>query len=327
MKILVIRFSSIGDIVLTTPVLRCLKEQIPNVEVHYLTKKSYSSVISNNPNIDKLHVLTDVNDTIKTLREERFDIILDLHNNLRTHIFKFKLGVKSYTFKKLNIKKWILVNLKLNRLPKVHIVDRYIDSAKPLGISNDDKGLDFFIENADEFDINTLPESHKLGYIAFSIGGTHKTKCLSDSKLHSLCKAIEKPIILLGGKDSFEIANALELENSSKVINYCGKLTLGQSASLLKQAKLVISHDTGLMHIASAFHKIIISIWGNTVPEFGMFPYLPNEPEKNIIIENKGLKCRPCSKIGYKTCPKGHFKCMNEIDEYLVIEKVNQLFN
>ena len=220
-----------------------------------------------------------------------------------------------------------MVNLKINKLPKVHIVERYLDTVKPLGIINDEKGLDYFIEQADNYDINTLPQSHSQGYIAFSIGGAHKTKCLSDNKLQSICKTIEKPIILLGGKDSFEIGETIEKENDTKVLNMCGKLTLGQSASLLKQASVVITHDTGLMHIASAFHKKIISIWGNTVPEFGMYPYLPNEPEKNIIIENKELKCRPCSKIGFNTCPKGHFKCMNEIDEKQIIEKVNQLFN
>ena len=142
-----------------------------------------------------------------------------------------------------------------------------------------------------------------------------------------LCDKINKPIILLGGKedqvqgqaiydffeknrDTFSSQEAIKiLEKKTRIFNACGKLTLGQSASLLKQAKIVFTHDTGLMHIAAAFRKQIYSIWGNTSPHFGMYPY----QTKFVIFENNKLTCRPCSKIGFSHCPKGHFKCMNEI--------------
>lgn len=91
-------------------------------------------------------------------------------------------------------------------------------------------------------------------------------------------------------------------------------MTLNESAALLKQASVVITHDTGMMHIAAAFQKKIISIWGNTVPDFGMYPYLNNEYRNSFkIIENNDLSCRPCSKIGFDKCPTGHFKCMNDL--------------
>ena len=100
-----------------------------------------------------------------------------------------------------------------------------------------------------------------------------------------------------------------DLGKKAEVYNACGKFNLNQSASLLKEAVVVFSHDTGLMHIAAAFGKKIYSIWGNTIPEFGMYPYRT----QFVIFENKKLKCRPCSKIGFDSCPKKHFKCMNDV--------------
>ncbi len=116
--------------------------------------------------------------------------------------------------------------------------------------------------------------------------------------------------MLLGGKEDSQAADEIEKVLGDKIINACGKYNLNQSASLVQQAEYIITHDTGLMHIASALKKKVISIWGNTVPEFGMYPYLTEFK----IIENKELSCRPCSKIGYNKCPKGHFKCMNDLN-------------
>jgi ADP-heptose:LPS heptosyltransferase len=135
-------------------------------------------------------------------------------------------------------------------------------------------------------------------------------------KMISIGNKIKSPIILLGGKEDAVISQKLKSSLKGNVIDGCGNYSLNQSAAILKHAKLVITHDTGLMHIASAFRKKIISVWGNTVPEFGMYPYLPSALKANsTILEVKNLRCRPCSKIGFDKCPKGHFKCMNEIDE------------
>src|SRR4030081_3061982 len=123
MKFLIIRFSSIGDIVLTTPVVRCLKKQIATAEIHYLTKSNYSSIIAPNPYIDKAHYLEkNIQDVIRELQQENFDYIIDLHNNMRSFKVKEALGKKTFSVDKLNAKKWIYTNLKLNILPQVHIV-------------------------------------------------------------------------------------------------------------------------------------------------------------------------------------------------------------
>lgn len=334
MKILILRFSSIGDIVLTTPVPRTLKVQLEDTEIHYCTKTAYAGLLEHNPYIDKVHTLGDSLGTlIKTLSAERFDYVIDLHNNLRTWIIKLRLGVKSYSFGKLNWQKWLLVRFKINRLPNVHVVDRYMETVQPLGVKMDSLGLDYFIPEKDEVEQDWLPESHRSGYVVYAIGGQHATKKLPFERMVELCDRINKPLILLGGKEDAEMGERIarffertdqsqpfeeklsELGKKTLVYNACGKYNLNQSASLVKGAQAVFTHDTGLMHIAAAFRKQVFSIWGNTIPAFGMYPYRT----QFTIFENNKLSCRPCSKIGHGACPKGHFKCMQDVvfDFYL----------
>ena len=146
MKFLVIRFSSIGDIVLTTPVVRCLKKQVVTAEVHYLTKKSFAKIFEANPYIDKVHYLeNDLNAVIASLQQEDFDYVIDLHNNLRTKKVKQALKKQAFSFTKLNIQKWLLTALKINKMPAIHIVDRYLQTLESFGVKNDGAGLDYFI--------------------------------------------------------------------------------------------------------------------------------------------------------------------------------------
>jgi ADP-heptose:LPS heptosyltransferase len=324
-KILIIRFSSIGDIVLTTPVIRCVKEQVPGAEVHFCTKAAFRNIIASNPYVDKVFCLeTSLKDLLRQLQAENYDLVLDLHNNLRTRILKTRLGRPSRSFDKLNYRKWLLVKFKVNRMPDVHIVDRYLATAAPLGVKNDGKGLDYFIPEHDEIDVDTLPESHRKGYYAIAIGAQHYTKRLPVDRLIELCEKINGPVVLLGGKEDAPVARMMEMYFTSEpylsrespgpnhrtvIYNACGKYNLNGSASLVRQAQVVFSHDTGLMHIAAAFKKKIYSIWGNTVPAFGMYPYTPDFE----VLEVKNLYCRPCSKIGYSKCPERHFRCMREI--------------
>lgn len=307
-KILVVRFSSIGDIVLTTPIVRCLKKDIPNVEVHYLTKKQFVGLVNTNPNIDKVHSITkDTKEIITQLKDEKFDCVIDLHNNLRTHKLKYSLKIPSYPFPKLNIKKWLLTTFKINKMPDIHIVDRYFMAAKTLGVKNDNLGLDFFIPKKDEINLDDYYIEND--FIAYAIGAQFATKKLPTDKIIELLNKTKKTIVLLGGPSDIQEARKIT-DKCRNVINLCGDLNINQSSSILKQATKVISHDTGLMHIASAFDKEIISIWGNTVPELGMYPYQPMNKTNYSIHQVKDLKCRPCSKIGHQACPKKHFNCM-----------------
>lgn len=312
MKVLVVRFSSIGDIVLTTPVLRCLKQQVPGLELHFITKAAFARVLQGNPYVDKLIVFEkEITEVAQELKEANYNYIIDLHNNLRSKRLKLMLDAESASFHKLNIKKLFLVNLKINAMPNVHIVDRYMDAAKKLfpTLQNDGKGLDYYIPERDEVDIKNLPHLHQQGYVAVVIAATYFTKRLPIDKLIELCKKINAPIILLGGAAEIQLSRLVCEAVGDRVFDACGKFNINQSASLVRQANSVVTPDTGLMHIAAAFKKKVLSVWGNTVPEFGMYPYLPGEDSE--LFEVKGLSCRPCSKLGYNHCPKGHFKCMN----------------
>ena len=343
MKFLIIRFSSIGDIVLTTPVVRCLKRQVATAEIHYLTKSSFRPIVAANPYIDKIHCLGgdlatagdrsaagDLSTVIEELRREDFDYVIDLHHNMRTWKVKRALGKKAFSFDKLNIQKWLYTNFKWNRMPDRHIVDRYLDTVAGFGVTNDGAGLDYFIPPADEIKPQDIPTSHQAGYIGLVIGAAHATKRLPLHKLIEICTGARHPLILLGGPEDAGVADELAAIDPVKIYNACGKFSLNESADLVRQAKLIVTHDTGLMHIAAAFKRPVVAVWGNTVPDFGMYPYYGENylynygdslPYENMEVG--GLRCRPCSKIGYSKCPKGHFKCMQLQSVEHIVQRIN----
>ena len=317
---MVVRFSSIGDIVLTSPILRAIKDQKQEIEIHYLTKDIYSDLVENNPNVDKVYTIeSSVATVLKELKKEEYDYIVDLHHNVRTSRLKLSLARPNGTFPKLNFRKFLLTQFKINKMPKIHIVDRYFEAVKPLGIINDNKGLDFFIPQLDEVDLDSFQIPPY--FIAFAIGAQFATKRLPTESIIELVSKMNLPIVLLGGTLD-EKAAAMITKACSNAIDLTGQLNLNQSASVIKQASKVVSHDTGLMHIAAAFDKPIISIWGNTVPDLGMYPYMPKNETNFSIHEVSHLKCRPCSKIGHQACPKKHFACMTEQDLDAIAEDV-----
>ncbi|MFP4023616.1 MAG: glycosyltransferase family 9 protein [Thiohalospira sp.] len=324
-RFLIIRFSSIGDIVLTTPVVRCLKNQVEDAEIHYLTKPQFSKILEGNPYIDKVHVLKkSFADTIHELKYEHFDYIIDLHKNLRSFRVKNRLRIISFSFNKLNKEKWLMVNFKKNKLPDNHIVDRYLENLSVFDVQNDRQGLDYFIPNEDQIDLKIISNELKSGFVGFVVGAYHNTKKLPPEKIISICRKIDKPIVLLGGPDDHDEAEKIKSAVGANIYNACGKFNINQSASIVKQANVILTPDTGLMHIASAFKKKIVSVWGNTIPEFGMYPYLPHP--KSEIMEVKGLKCRPCTKIGFTKCPKKHFKCILDLDDDYIAKRIRELF-
>ena len=192
------------------------------------------------------------------------------------------------------------------------------------GVKNDGAGLDYFIAKNEEIKKEDIPTSHSAGYIACVIGAAHGTKQWPVHKWKEFCEKLDHPVILLGDKNDTASGNEIASVDPVKIYNACGKFLINESADLVRKSKLVISNDTGLMHIAAAFKKPIISLWGNTVPSFGMTPYYGDSPVSDVIMQTNKLWCRPCSKIGFNKCPLGHFKCMEKINVDEVMEKVRR---
>jgi ADP-heptose:LPS heptosyltransferase len=331
MKFLVIRLSSIGDIVLASPVMRCLKKQLPDAEVHFLTKASFKIVTASNPYIDKFfYYENNMNELIEDLQEENYDYIIDLHNNIRTLKIKRALKVKAFTINKLNTQKFLLTKLRINVMPGEHITLRSLKTVERFGVKDDGLGLDYFIPQKDVVPDSDIPTSHSAGFIAIVIGASYFTKKLPVHKLQELCSKIDHPIILVGGKEDVKEGKAIASIDPIKIYNACGKFNLNESADLVRRAKLVISHDTGLQYIACVFNKQLLAIWGGTTPKLDVEPFYGYRflstqkklPYENIIVP--GLWCQPCSKYGKKKCPLGHFKCMELQDIDSIIKKVNE---
>jgi heptosyltransferase-2 len=258
---------------------------------------------------------------IEELKTENYDYIIDLHHNAKTLRVKAALRTKAYSFYKLNIEKYIYTAFKLNILPRIHIVDRYMKTVSSFGVTNDGKGLDYFIAKEEETKKQDIPASHSAGFIACVIGAAHGTKRWPVHKWKEFCSKMDHPVILLGDDQDAVRAREIASVDTVKVYNACGKFSLNESADLIRRSRLVISHDTGLMHIAAAYKKPVISLWGNTVPSFGMTPYYGDTLVPSVHMQVNKLWCRPCSKIGYKKCPLGHFKCMEKIDVDELVRK------
>ncbi len=321
MKILVIRFSSMGDIIYTTPVVRCLKQQIAGAEVHFLTKPAFQYIYDANPYPDKVLLLKEtLSETIRDIKHENYDYVVDLHNNLRTAIIKLRTGIKSFTYNKQHIKKWLSLKFNLKLILPVHLVDRYLMTIKSLGVINDNLPIDYYLKQQYSL-ADLLPETHINGYHAFIIGATHFTKRMPNQKIINICLDLNKPVVLLGGDDVKANGDVIQDASVARVYNACGKYTLDQSVFIMANAANVIGFDTGLTHIAEAFNKPIASIWGGTVPDLlGVQPY----QVENALVAGVELPCRPCSKFGLSHCPLGHFKCMNNIPEELIVNFANQ---
>lgn len=310
-KILILQFASIGDVVLSSPVIRCVKKQMLQAEVHVCTRLAYQPIVAFNPHVSGCHYLDrNMIALVRELRHEQFDYVVDLQNDFTTACIKAALGVRSFSVQKQSIRRWIYVRWKINALADEHIVDQFFATVQPLGVDNDGKGVEYFVPYKDEVETEWLPKTHRHDFVAYAIGGQHFTRRLPVLRMIELCLKINYPIVLLGDqadrKTGDEIVRAL---GPRQIYNACGKFNLNQSASLISRSRIVFTHDTGLMHVAAAFNRKVYSIWGSSTPKFGFYPY----KTPHVRLETPGLSCRPCSSTGFDNCPMKHFKCMNNL--------------
>jgi heptosyltransferase-2 len=199
-------------------------------------------------------------------------------------------------------------------MPDRHITQRSLDTIVPLGVRDDGEGLDHFIPASANIQDKPLPFAENE-YVAVVIGASFATKKLPVPRLIKLCGLLQLPVVLVGGPEDAEVGNEIRASDPENIFNACGPYNLHQSSIIVRNAKLVISHDTGMQYIACAFRKRVLAIWGGTSPKLQVEPYYGSKdpvPYKNFLVE--GLYCQPCSNFGTKKCPEGHFKCMLELD-------------
>lgn len=326
-KILIIRLSSIGDIVLSTPLIRVLRNKFPNSQIDFIIKREFAELLKYNPNLTNLIEFNSENgfkELLKLKRQilkEKYDLIVDIHNNLRSVFLRTFTGARVVRINKRVFKRFLLVKFKINLYKNaIHVVDRYIETLYNFSIKNDNQGLEIFVpEDTIETTKNKIDFSDENFYIAIAPSAKHETKRWLPERFaqlgDKLAEKFKAKIILLGGKEDEDRCRLIEQMMINKPINLCGKTSLLESAAALSLCKLLVTNDSGLMHIGSAMKTKIVAIFGSTVKEFGFFPY----GVESITIE-KNISCRPCSHIGKDKCPKGHFRCMKDI-------QVDDVFN
>ena len=321
MKFLITRLSSVGDIVLITPVIRCLKKKDPGAIIHFLTRPGFGFIVSSNPYINEvIYLQSDFKRTLEEIKSHEYDHIIDFHRELFTNDVRKYLGHPIFhLLSKRSIKKPNLFFAHFSRKPKKHLVDQYFEKLSALGIQKDGQGLDYFIDEKHKVKTDDIPLSHSHGFVAISINVAHFTRRLPVNKLVELVSEINFPVIIIGDIDDADIGETIAAVDPIKIYNACGKFSMNETADIIQRSTLVISHDSFHIPVASAFKKNIISVWGNTVPAFGNVPY--QSPYK--IFEINKLWCRPCSSSGFKACPLGHFKCMNKQDMKLIASSLH----
>lgn len=320
-KVLVIRFNSIGDIVLTSPVIQCLHDN--NYEVHYICKKTYKPLLVHNPHVAQIWTLDEnVNPIIENLKKEKYKYVVDLHNNLRSSRVKRALSTKSLTFKKHPIKNILLTQLNIKLYDEAHVVERFLDVIRPICDNIKTALPQLWLSDKEKSDVDNieLPEE----FLSISVGAAYRNKQIPESKIIQVVNQLDIHVVLLGGKEDEAKAKRIAAKTDDRVINMTGKLNILQSAELIRRSLAILSGDTGLMHIAAALAKPIVAMYGSTHPTLGYTPYTSSHVP-HYIIQNDQISCRPCTKQGGNSCPKGHFKCMHDIKTEDIIEKIKSL--
>lgn len=338
MKILLIRLSSMGDIILTSAFVRILKTQIPECEIHFLVVGKFSEIFKYNPYINKV-IEYDKSNTFsqnlkfkKLLKENelnnsKYDLIIDLQKNLRSRVFRFNMGKRVFSIKKNRLHKLSLVHCKKPLIKTVPVAEIYYNSIRKLNLPDDKLGLELWLEKdrtaGKYIPHNRINTTDRLN-IALAPGATHFTKRWLPDYYIELIELINKEykcaITLIGGKDDKPLCDYIQDNLVFDIKNESGSQSIQKTAEIIAQQNLLVTNDTGVMHIAAARQVPVIAIFGSTVTNFGFSPYRC----KNIVVE-RSIPCRPCTHIGRAECPKKHFKCMKEISPKDVFGNVEEM--
>ncbi len=317
-NILIIRFSSLGDLVLTTPIYRELRKIYPRSMLTLLTSEGFGSVMNNNPHLDRIlkHPRREswkkLSELIRTLKRERFDLIYDAHCSLRSRWIVWQItafGLKSkprvWTIDKRSLKRQLLVRLKINRLKDglpqrlQWILPLQSGSSEPL-----EDHTELFPDEEEVKNVQLRMEKNGLQpgrFLALAPSASHPLKCWPLVHFRNLARMMLDagwPIVLVGGPDEPE-PELLKQEFGERMVNFAGRLSPLESAEVLRHAKRLVTNDTSLGHMAEALGTPSVVLFGPTVKEFGYAPFLP---ESRMMETGRDLNCRPCSKEGRGVC-------------------------
>ena len=311
----------------------------PKARIDFVVKKEFADLVRFNHHLSVVHELDDakgfpaLQEMRETLRAESYDLVVDIHNNLRTtYLRNFCNTREAVTVDKRLVERWQLVHLKRDvYTDRVHVADRYIETVREFGVTNDGKGLELFIPDETQFSISSKIAAMRLSeferVIGVCPGAKHFTKRWQREKFEEVCTrlATEAPtkILIFGGEQDKSGCSAIAEGVNRRVkkntaADLSGQLSLLEVAAAMEFCDLVLTNDTGLMHIACARQRKVVAIFGSTVLQFGFGPY----GTEAVVVENNSLGCRPCSHIGRSECPKGHFKCMTDISSDEVLRAI-----
>jgi lipopolysaccharide heptosyltransferase II len=333
-RITIFRLSSIGDIILTSPLVRCVKNGFPDAEITFVVKKEFADLVKYNPNISKV-IEFDKKSGFKglmQLRKEigtiRVDWFIDIHNNLRSNVIKRFNGIGFMTrYHKKIWKRSLLVYLNINLYKnQPPIIERFFAAVKQFDIKYDGKGTEVFFRDKEASKIDALLSEkgmHNKPFAVLCPGASFTNKQWALDRFAEVAlylkNAMGYEVVLLGGPADRDDCATLQRVAGQDFLNVAGQLRLLESAALLQRCALAITNDSGMMHMAQSQGRPVVAIFGPTTRELGYFPM----PQNSHVVE-VDLPCRPCTHTGLDHCPKKHFNCMNHINSQMVIQGINK---
>jgi ADP-heptose:LPS heptosyltransferase len=316
---LIIRFSSFGDVLLTSHVPKAIKVKHPDSKIFFLVKENFGVMLKDHPDIDHIVFFRSLNEAVKELKSIVFDIIFDLQHNYRSIILSYRLKKKqTFHYNKQSIKRYFYVNFKVGtyNLPYKSVIERYADTLKDASIPYEKKLI--YSATTDITGLN-LPTN----YICIAAGSAHYTKQWPLDYQVEFIKKIKEltnyAIVLIGGKKERQISDIIQ-KSVENCYNLVGELDFVQSSECIKKAAYVVCNDSSVMHLARVHNKKGLVFFGSTTKRFGFYP----DNENLEVLENNSLHCRPCSHIGRKSCPKKHFKCMMDIKPEMALKIIEK---
>ncbi len=323
--------SSLGDILLTTPLLRAIRTRHPDAWISYVTKTAFIPLLADNPRIDELipyDPAESLGTLIERLRVGQYTHRLDLHGSLRSRALRLRVPGKWRGYPKHRLARTALIRTKRNIYRDTrHVVERYFDAARDLDVKPDDKPLEFFIRREMLDQANDFLRDRGLGddrtLVAVCPGAQHATKRWPVRHWQDLVTLLTTrgyDVVVLGGPAERQLGEEVAAAGGDHAASAAGLFEIGVAAALLKRSARAVTGDSGLLHLASAVGTPLVGLYGPTVRPFGFFPYRA----KATVLELP-LDCRPCSAMGGPVCPLGHHRCLIDINPDQVFEAVRKV--